>query len=134
MKLNVRAILRYTPLTILGLCLVHLAARIVAGFATLYNVYSPSETASSIFWMGFWEFSYTNDRYTPEMNAIQPMDVIAPHLGIAITLAFAIGVVVAVKYYGRATAERKEKIGLAISITALLVSFIALYARMTATY
>ena len=129
MKLNARKIFKYASLTVLGLCLVHLAARVVAGFTTLNNVYSPSETESSIFWMGFGHFNYTNDRYTPAMNAIQPMDVIAPHLGVAITLALVIGVILAIKYIVRATSDQISKISIAISITAISISGMTMFMR-----
>jgi len=133
LELKARKIFKYASLTVLGLCLVHLVARVVAGFTTLNYVYSPSESESSIFWKGFWQFYYTNDRFTPAMNTIEPVDVIAPHLGVVLTLALVIGVVFAIRYLGRATSEQISKISIAISITAISISGMTAFMRAMMT-
>jgi len=129
LKLNARKILKFTSLTVLGLGLVHLTARVVAGLTTLYNVHSPSETESSIFWMGFWQFDYTNERFSPAMNAIEPMDVITPHLIVLSVILVAVLVVFGIKFLIKATADQVSGISIAVSASAVTISVMSLLMR-----
>ena len=130
MKFLTSKSLKYAVLVGVGLFLVHIVARVVAGFILLDNVYSPSETEASLFWMGFWEFQYSNEDYPEDWKILRPMSVIGPHLIVAGTIASVVAIVFATKWYVK-TSQANKNIALSVLCgSALLMSIVSLAAAV----
>lgn len=133
MKLHKGKIIKPALITAISLILIHIAARITAGIAVLDNVYSPSETEASLFWMGFWQFRYTSDRYIEEWNMLEPMDVIAPHVFIVVTVAIIALIIGAIRYFMKTNPANRSAITLGISIFALGFSIFSFMINVVVT-
>lgn len=125
MKLHKGKVAKYVSVTAVILALVHVAARTLAGSTVVSNVHSPSETDTSLFWMGFWQFRYTSDRFPEEWNVLQPMEVIGPHVSIIVAVGIILAIIGSIRYFVKANPNTRSTITLCVSVAALVVSIIS---------
>lgn len=83
-----------------------------------------------LFWMGFWQFNYTNDGYTAEQAALPLINVILPHGLVALAGVFVFLAVRFVMYLKRAGTARIATLSIIISAVALALAIFGNLPRM----